>query len=377
MRRSAALVLGVLCAAAARAQHVYVAFGDSITFGYAVPAAPQSSYPAQLQNLLQQRGLTDTVVNAGLPGEDTAGGLTRINSVLNGPGDTLLLMEGTNDINAKTVSNETIAANLDQMAQKAEAVGWKVVHASIIPRLPTANHDKDNADAADLAAQIRDLAWSKARGMADPFEVFTTVPGGFESLYAGGDDKLHPNAAGYLLLAQVFRDVLVGLDTVPPVPGEFSPANGATDVPAQGPFTATLYDFGQGIDLTRSSLLINGSVVAATTTGDAKKLTFTYAPTTPLLGQITMTVRGTDLNIPANGSDHVLSTFVTQGTVFLPGDLNRDGRVDGADLVRFAIAFGSRKGETRFLPAADLNGDDRVDGLDFAILASNFGRSSF
>lgn len=382
-RRAVALTAALAaCAAAGRAQHAYVAFGDSITFGYIDPDNPQANdptlpYPAQLQALLAARGLADTVRNAGRNNETTGEGLSRINSVLNGGGDTLLLMEGTNDINTKTISNETIKFNLDQIALRAEGRGWSVVHGTVIPRLPSANHDKDNAIAGDLAARLRELAYFRNRRLADPFEVFFTTPNAFDTLYAGGDDKLHPNVAGYRRLAEVFRDVLVGLDTVPPVPGAFTPANNATDVPAQGPWSATLYDFGQGIDPTRSALLVNGTAVAATAAGDARKQTYTYAPASPVSGRITLTVRGTDLNIPPNTSDHLLATFVTAGTVFLPGDVTQDGRVDGADLVRLAIAFGARKGEPRFFAPADVNADNVVDGLDFAILAPNFGRSSF
>ncbi len=375
----AAAVALVVVAGAAKAQKVYVAFGDSITFGYqAVPNPdPTKSYPAQLQSLLAARGSADTVRNAGLSGESTAGGLTRIDSVLAGGGDVLLLMEGTNDINAKTISNETIAYNLDQMAKKAEARGLTVVHAPVIPRLPSANHDANNAIAADLAARLRDLAWLTGRRLADPFEVFTTTPNVFTNDYYGGDDKLHPNPAGYLLLAQIFRDVLVTLDTVPPVPGAFSPANGTTDAPALGPFTATIYDFGQGIDTGKASLLLNGQAVNATATGDAKKLTLSFTPAAALHGVFTMSVRASDLNIPANASEHALGTFVTEGTSFVPGDINRDGRVDGIDLVKMGVAFGARKGDSRFLPLADLNGDNLIDGSDFAVLAANFGRSSF
>jgi len=380
-RRLRALALAGVAAAllsqAASAQKAYVAFGDSITFGFADPPNPSAAYPIQLQNLLRARGLTDTVRNAGLPNETTAGGLTRINSVLNQGGDTLLLMEGTNDINAQTISNETIAFNLDQIAIKAEARNWSVVHAPVIPRLPSANHDGTNTITGDLAAQTRNLAWQKVRRLADPFEVYITTPDVFTRYYVGGSDKLHPNSAGYLRLAEIFRDVLVGIDTVPPVPGVFAPANGVTNAPALGPFTATLYDFGQGIDATRTTLQLNGLPVAAVAAGDAKKLVMTYTPTAAVHGQITLSVKSSDLNIPPNTSEHVLSTFVTQGTTFLDGDVNRDGRVDGADLVRMGVAFGARKGDPRYFPPADINGDGQIEGLDFATLASNFGKSSF
>jgi hypothetical protein len=75
--------------------------------------------------------------------------------------------------------------------------------------------------------------------------------------------------------------------------------------------------------------------------------------------------------------DRALARFIVAGTQFLPGDLNLDGTVDGADLVMLALAFGTERGDPRFLDAADLNTDGMVDGKDLAILAGNFGESSF
>src|SRR5262249_61665352 len=100
----------------------YIAFGDSIPEGFG-DTKGLGGYPARLQTLLVSRGQTSaTVVNAGLSGETSAGGLSRINRTLVGAaaGDTLLLMEGTNDVNAR-ISPETTAFNLDQIAQRAEA----------------------------------------------------------------------------------------------------------------------------------------------------------------------------------------------------------------------------------------------------------------
>jgi hypothetical protein len=71
-----------------------------------------------------------------------------------------------------------------------------------------------------------------------------------------------------------------------------------------------------------------------------------------------------------------VTQFVVAGTSFLAGDIDRDGRVDGADLLAFAPYFGSQRGDGRYRGFADLNTDDRVDGVDLALLAANFGRSS-
>lgn len=61
-------------------------------------------------------------------------------------------------------------------------------------------------------------------------------------------------------------------------------------------------------------------------------------------------------------------------TYGLIGDINRDGIVDGYDLISLARSFGSMDGNESFNPFADLTGNQRVDGEDLALLASNFGR---
>ena len=87
-------------------------------------------------------------------------------------------------------------------------------------------------------------------------------------------------------------------------------------------------------------------------------------------------MRSEDLNEPANTFDREISTFVIRGTIFLDGDIDMDGRVDGFDLVILALAFGSEMGQPHYDVRADLDDDGLVDGFDLAILASNFGMSS-
>lgn len=357
----------------------YLAFGDSITQGYGDDdSRAQKGYPPRLQALLAQRGKSAVVINAGLGGETTAEGLSRLGPVLaQNPADVLLLMEGTNDINEK-VSLETTTFNLDAMAKKANAAGLSTVHATIIPRRPTANADPDNQVTGQLAARIREIASANERKLADPFEVFFyETPGVFGKDYLGGIDNLHPNAAGYDLLAQVFADVLTGVDAVPPVLGLYTPADGASGVPADAPIHVVLYDFGAGIDLQSTQLTINGQAVTTPLAGTPGRAEIVYTPTTPWKGVVIYGIHSQDLASPPHVLDRALARFIVAGTQFLPGDLNLDGTVDGADLVMLALAFGTERGDPRFLDAADLNTDGMVDGKDLAILAGNFGSSSF
>jgi acyl-CoA thioesterase-1 len=383
-RRLALLALcGVLAPAAllprpAAAQR-YIAFGDSITEGFG-DTKGQGGYPARLQTLLNTRGQSGAVViNAGLSGETTAGGLTRINRVLASAatGDTLLLMEGTNDVNAK-LSPETIAFNLDQIAQRAASVGVSTVHVTIIPREPAANTDGTNQITAVLAGLIRELAYVNQRKLVDPFEVFLyETPNVFAQDYLGGEDKLHPNGKGYDRLARVFADALTGVDAVPPVTGDVEPPDGALNVPATAPIHITLYDFGTGIDLANTKLVINGLDVDTPLTGNDKALQINYQPPAPLAGVVTVSLRSKDKANPPNVLNRPVTRFQISGTTFLPADLNRDGRVDGQDLVILALAFGARRFNDNFNLAADFNGDGSIDGQDLAVLAASFGMSTF
>src|SRR5262245_28310322 len=77
-----------------------VAFGDSLTAGLGVGAA--ESYPAQLQQRLEDLGYHYRVVNAGVSGETTAGGVRRVPWVLKSQPAIVILELGANDGDRKT-----------------------------------------------------------------------------------------------------------------------------------------------------------------------------------------------------------------------------------------------------------------------------------
>lgn len=375
---SAVLLLGL--ARSAAAQIGYIAFGDSITFGvYDDPQRVAKGYPGRLETLLQSSGVNAVVVNSGVPGEDTTQAMTRIDGVLaesGQSGDVLLLMEGTNDL-SRGIDIETTRYDLNQMALKAENRGLSVVHATTIPRKPNAKHDPQNVANLLLNQNIRDMAGLRERRLADPFEVFSATPNLFPTYYyQGSDDPVgHPNAVGYDLLAQVFFDVLRGVDKVPPVTGLISPEHGAKGVSPTAPIEMDLWDFGLGIDLAATTLLVDGVATAVAPTGDPHHAHFSYTSPTPLSGTVSVGLRSRDLADPANSVDKEIARFTVAGATTLEGDIDQDGRVDGADLLLFARRFGARIGDALYLAAADFNQDEVIDGLDLAVLAANFGHS--
>lgn len=72
-----------------------VAFGDSLTAGYNLSL--QEGYPAQLEQYLRDRGYAVEVINAGVSGETSAGGVRRIDFVLSLEPDIILIGLGGND----------------------------------------------------------------------------------------------------------------------------------------------------------------------------------------------------------------------------------------------------------------------------------------
>lgn len=72
-----------------------VFFGNSLTAGYGLD--PREAFPALIQNKLDSLGLKYNVINAGLSGETTSGGDSRIDWVLNQKPDVFVLELGAND----------------------------------------------------------------------------------------------------------------------------------------------------------------------------------------------------------------------------------------------------------------------------------------
>ncbi|NVJ46063.1 MAG: arylesterase [Cytophagia bacterium] len=100
-----------------------VFFGDSITAGYGIPI--ESAFPALIQQKAQDAGMNYQVVNAGLSGETTAGGLNRIDWILKSKPDIFILELGGND-GLRGLSLEESEKNLRAMVEKVRDVNPEV-----------------------------------------------------------------------------------------------------------------------------------------------------------------------------------------------------------------------------------------------------------
>jgi acyl-CoA thioesterase I len=89
------LIAGALSAGAAQAQVKIVALGASNTYGKGVSRG--EAYPAHLQRLLRAKGISATVINAGINGNTTAQMLARLNGVVPSGTKLVILQPGGND----------------------------------------------------------------------------------------------------------------------------------------------------------------------------------------------------------------------------------------------------------------------------------------
>ncbi|MET3873081.1 arylesterase [Puniceicoccus vermicola] len=95
-----------------------VFLGDSLTAGYGLD--PEQAYPALLESRLSDEGIEATVVNAGVSGDTSAGGLRRVNWVLSQPTDVLLVALGGND-GLRGQPTEALAENLTAIIETARS----------------------------------------------------------------------------------------------------------------------------------------------------------------------------------------------------------------------------------------------------------------
>ena len=198
--RIVAVAAPLFCAALpalARAP-VVLDFGDSLTAGYGL--MPEQAFPARLEGWLRQHGVDARVVNGGVSGDTTAGGLARLDWALADKPDLVILALGANDA-LRGIDPATVHDNLDKMIQKIEAIGAKVL---LLGMLAPPNWGKTYDRAFDRI--FPDLA--QARHV-------TLYPFFLEGVAMKPDlnqpDGLHPNPRGVDVLVGHIGPVVAGL----------------------------------------------------------------------------------------------------------------------------------------------------------------------
>lgn len=134
-RRTFALGLAALtgaCAAdpgrAAQKTSVVALLGDSITAGYGL--RPSESLPTVLERALADHGAPAKVLNFGVSGDTTSGGLARVGQVVEAKPDLAVVALGANDL-LQGVPPARVQANLDKIVRRLQAADVDVVLAGL------------------------------------------------------------------------------------------------------------------------------------------------------------------------------------------------------------------------------------------------------
>lgn len=168
-----------------------VFLGTSLTAGFGVD--PDSAYPARIQAELDQAGIAAEVVNAGLSGETSAGGLRRADWVFQEPFTVLVLELGAND-GLRGTDPATTRANLQSIIDLARE---RAPEAEIVLAGMEAPPNLGEAYTSRFRAVFSELA--ETNGL-------TLIPFLLEGVAGHADlnqaDRIHPTATGHRIIAE-------------------------------------------------------------------------------------------------------------------------------------------------------------------------------
>ncbi len=184
-----------------------IGFGDSITVGYpyvtgAGDGRRIGGYEPKLEELLNARGGRWKVLNYGIEGETTYGGVDRIASVVSGKKKAhVLLLEGTNDF-GWGISYDTTVYNLGIMIDIVRNAGLTPIIATLTPdSQPNIGSLKDIPNTYNPA--IVAMAQEKDVSLCDQYAAL------IENWGYWTYDNLHPNDDGYQVMADTWYRTLV------------------------------------------------------------------------------------------------------------------------------------------------------------------------
>jgi len=179
------IAAGVATGAGPSAAETYriVAFGDSLMAGYQL--APGESFPEKLEAALKARGHDVVIANAGVSGDTSSGGLSRLDWSVPDDTDLVILGLGANDM-LRGVSPEITAKNIEEMIVRLQERKIDILLAGMLaaPNLGPDYANAFNSIYPRLAEQY-DLAFYPflLEGVATQRDLLL-------------EDGMHPNAAG-------------------------------------------------------------------------------------------------------------------------------------------------------------------------------------
>ncbi len=174
--------------------------GDSLTAGYGLPA--HKSFPAQLEKALQQSGNAVKVINSGVSGDTTAGGLSRVDWLLSDAPDMVIVALGANDA-LRGLSTTMTYNNLDAILTKLKQNRIKVLLAGM-------QAPKNLGE--DYVARFNKIFQALAKS-----HNVSLYPFFLEGVALDPDlnqaDGIHPNAAGVKVIVNNMLPLI--LDSIP------------------------------------------------------------------------------------------------------------------------------------------------------------------
>jgi len=193
--------------------------GDSLTAGYGLPDPVTQAYPALIQQKLdaltasgpRSPTVTWRVVNAGISGDTTSGGLRRIDWVTRRPVAILVLALGSND-GLRGLAPALVEKNLTAIVERVRAKNPEVHVLLLGQRMPTSMGDYAASFDGVFASLAAKHGWSFV-----PF-LLEGVGGMREFNQA---DAIHPNEDGHRRMAETVwagLEPLVSLASEPPAP---------------------------------------------------------------------------------------------------------------------------------------------------------------
>ena len=193
-------VLGVIAAlfpesVYSKEKAVVLAFGDSLTAGYGVK--DEESYPSKLQEKISSAGFRHKVVNAGVSGDTTAGGVRRIRWLMKHEPEIVILALGAND-GLRGLSIDEMRKNLETMITICREHNAQILLTGM-KALPNYGEDymREFETVFPELAEKHDLIFL-------PF-LLEGVAGEREYTQSDG---LHPLASGYSIITDLVRQRL-------------------------------------------------------------------------------------------------------------------------------------------------------------------------
>jgi len=189
LRALPVVLLLLVASPASAADHVIAALGDSLTAGLGV--SPEEAYPAVLEARLRREGFEYRVINAGVSGDTSAGGLRRIDWVLKLRPDVVIVALGAND-GLRGQAPDVLRDNLTRIIERARAAGVRVLLAGM--RVPPNYGD-------DYARAFAGVYPAVARATGVPLAPFL-LDGVAGDARLNQPDGIHPTVEGQRVIAE-------------------------------------------------------------------------------------------------------------------------------------------------------------------------------